>query len=115
MSCALQIATSADILKDYTKAAMYFEQLVQTYDRLFPAYSFQYAEILMKAATRGLLAGNSSLRSAPNGSNHFHSSTLKYFSKALDIIRVITGTDGPTYAYYKKFYDDCREVCHVSL
>ena len=102
LSTSLQIASSADVLGQYDKAFAHFSQLAVTYPMQFKRWCFQYAEILMKCTTRGLLVQQ-------KGKNP--KELLSHFIEAMKIVSVCAGRDSPTFAYYKKFYDDCREVC----
>ncbi|GAU93827.1 hypothetical protein RvY_05703-3 [Ramazzottius varieornatus] len=105
ISTSLQIACSADILGQYAKAFAHFSELSTTYTKVHPFWTFQNAEILMKCTTRGLI-----VKTAPKEQLEL----LKHFVEAMKIVSVCAGRDSPTFAYYKKFYEDCREVCSFS-
>ncbi|OQV11756.1 putative N-lysine methyltransferase SMYD2 [Hypsibius exemplaris] len=100
ISTALQVASSADVLGQFDKAFTYFSSLRLTYPKVFPFWSFQNAEILMKCTTRGLLVKTN---------QKDQRALLIHFVEAMKIVTVCAGRDSPTFAYYKKFYDDCRE------
>ncbi|XP_055342169.1 histone-lysine N-methyltransferase set-18-like isoform X2 [Paramacrobiotus metropolitanus] len=101
ISTSLQVATSADILGQYDKAFFHFMQLAIVYPQVFSRWCFQYSEILMKCTTRGLLVQQSPLQ---------HRNLLVHFIEAMKIVSTCAGRDSPTFAYYKKFYDDCRQT-----
>ena len=105
ISTTLQIACSADILGQYAKAFAHFKELSTTYIKIYPFWTFQTAEILMKCTTRGLI-----VKTAQKEQKYL----LNYFVEAMKIVAVCAGRDSPTFAYYKKFYEDCREVCYFN-